>query len=57
MNQDELILLKEFLGIKVETLQQRVSELLNEKEDLEAIHTSSSEVKEHLLHQVNELNR
>lgn len=50
-------MLKEFLTLKIEQLQMKVSELQNQKEDLEAMHSSSSEIKEHLLHQLNEMTR
>ena len=52
----ELEILKEFLAIKIEQLQIRVQELLNEKEDLEAMTSSGSDIKEHLLKQLNQLN-
>ena len=54
---EELEMLKEFLTLKIEQLQMKVSELQNQKEDLEAMHSSSSEIKEHLLHQLNEMTR
>lgn len=46
---DELETLKEFLSLKIEQLQMRVIELQNEKEDLLAMHGSSSGIKEHLI--------
>ena len=52
---NELEVLKEYLAIKIEQLQIQVQELEDDKEDLEAMHTSSSEVKEHLLRQYNDL--
>ena len=53
----ELEVLKEFLAIKIEQLQMRTRELLNQKEDLEAMHNSSAEVKEHLLNQLNDMKK
>jgi hypothetical protein len=41
----------------VENLKQRVHDLVNEKEDLSAMHQSDSGVKEHLLERVNELEK
>ena len=46
---DELEILKEFLAIKIEQLQVKVQKLIDEKEDLSAMHSSSSEIKEHLI--------
>lgn len=53
----ELTQLKDFLVITVENLKQRVHDLMNEKEDLAAMHQSDSGVKEHLIERVNELER
>lgn len=54
---EELETLKEFLTLKIEQLQMRILEVNNEKEDLDAMHSSSSGIKEVLLQQVNELTR
>jgi len=56
VNTNELVILKEFLTIKTEQLQLRVQHLLDEKEDLQAINSSSSGIKEHLLFKLNDLN-
>lgn len=53
----ELEILKEFLAIKIEQLQLRLQELLNEQEDLKAMNTSSVSIKEHLLSQVHDLDQ
>lgn len=45
----ELEILKDFLTLKMENLKLRVHELLNEKEDMTAIHSSDSNIKEHLI--------
>ncbi len=45
----ELEILRDFLVLRVENLKLRVHELLNEKEDMAAIHASDSTVKEHLI--------
>ena len=50
----ELHLLKSFLVLSVENMKLKVNELLNEKEDMTAIHQSDSEVKEHLIERINE---
>jgi len=50
----ELHLLKSFLVITVENLKLKVNDLLNEKEDMIAIHQSDSEVKEHLILRIND---
>jgi hypothetical protein len=52
-----LELLKDFFIVKVENLKLRVHELLNEKEDMAAIHQSDSNVKEHLIQKMNELDK
>ena len=49
--------MKEFLAIKIEQLQLRLQELLNEQEDLKAMNTSSVSIKEHLLSQVHDLDQ
>lgn len=46
-------MLKAFLVITVENLKVRVHELLNEKEDMVAMHQSDSSVKEHLIGRIN----
>lgn len=43
--------------MKVENLKLRVHELLNEKEDMAAIHSSDSNIKEHLIQKMNELDK
>ncbi|TNV83639.1 hypothetical protein FGO68_gene2577 [Halteria grandinella] len=53
----ELEALKDFLVKTVENLKQRVHDLVNEKEDLSAMHQSDSGVKEHLLERVNDLEK
>ena len=53
----ELETLKDFLVMRVENLKLRVNELLNEKEDMAAIHQSDSSVKEHLIQRINELDK
>ncbi len=53
----ELEVLRDFLVLRVETLKLRVHELLNEKEDMAAIHASDSNVKEHLISKMNELEK
>ena len=53
----ELEVLRDFLVLRVETLKLRVHELLNEKEDMAAIHASDSNVKEHLIQKMNELEK
>lgn len=53
----ELEVLRDFLVLRVETLKLRVHELLNEKEDMVAIHTSDSKIKEHLIQKMNELDK
>jgi len=45
----ELEILKEFLAIKIDQLQLRVQELLGEKEDLEAVQSSDSNLKVSLI--------
>ena len=51
----ELEWLKDFLVLRVETLKLRMHELLNEKEDLSAIHQSDCSVKEHLIQRLTDL--
>jgi hypothetical protein len=53
----ELEVLRDFLVLRVETLKLRVHELLNEKEDMAAIHASDSTIKEHLILKMNELDK
>jgi len=53
----ELEILKDFFTFRVENLKLRVHELLNEKEDLAAVHQSDTSIKEHLLVKMNELER
>lgn len=55
MESRELEVLRDFLVLRVETLKLRVHELLNEKEDMAAIHSSDTAVKEHLIKKMNEL--
>ena len=45
-------ILKEFLALKIDKLQLRIQELLNEKEDLIAIKESDSQVKQSLLEKI-----
>jgi hypothetical protein len=45
----ELHLLKSFLVVMIENLKTRVNDLLNDKEDMLAMHQSDSSVKEHLI--------
>lgn len=45
-------ILKEFLALKIDKLQLRIQELLNEKEDLTAIKESDSQVKHSLLEKI-----
>ena len=45
----ELELLKEFFSSRIETLKLRISELLNEQEDLKCMQESDLGIKEHLL--------
>ena len=45
----ELELLKEFFSSRIETLKLRISELLNEQEDLKCMQQSDLGIKEHLL--------
>lgn len=51
---NELTLLKSFLVISVENLKVNVSELMNCKEDMLAMHQSDMSVKEHLIERINE---
>ena len=53
----ELETLKEFLAYKIEQLQAKVQDLIDEKEDLDAKHVSNSEIKEHLVAELNEMTR
>ena len=53
----ELEILRDFLVLRVENLKLRVHELLNEKEDMAAIHQSDHNVKEHLIQKMNELEK
>lgn len=53
----ELEILRDFLVLRVENLKLRVHELLNEKEDMVAMHGSDSKVKEHLIQKMNELEK
>ena len=57
MDAKELELLKEFFASRIETLQLRIKELLNEKEDYSAMHESDSSIKEHLISRMNELDK
>lgn len=50
----ELHLLKSFLVVMVENIKTRVNDLMNDKEDMVAMHQSDSSVKEHLIQRVNE---
>ena len=50
----ELHLLKSFLVVMVENMKTRVNDLMNDKEDMVAMHQSDSSVKEHLIQRVNE---
>ncbi len=43
--------------MRVENLKLRVHELLNEKEDMVAMHGSDSAVKEHLIQKMNDLEK
>ena len=52
----DLEILKEFLTIKIEQLQLSNQKLSEEKEDYQAMHSSSSSIKEHLTNQLNDLN-
>lgn len=49
MEAKELDILKDFLVLRIENLKLRINELLNEKEDMAAIHISDQNVKEHLI--------
>ncbi len=53
----ELETLKDFLVITVDNLKQRLHELINEKEDMSAMHQSDANVKEHLIERVNDLEK
>jgi len=53
----ELEILRDFLVMRVENLKLRVHELLNEKEDMMAMHASDSNVKEHLIQKMNDLEK
>ena len=53
----ELESLKDFLVLTIDTLKQRLNDLINEKEDMSAIHQSDSSVKEHLIERVNDLEK
>ncbi len=53
----ELETLKDFLVLTVENLKQRLNDLINEKEDMNALHQSDANVKEHLIERVNELEK
>ena len=57
MEQRELELLRDFLVLRVENMKLRIEDLLNQKEDMAAIHSSDSKVKEHLIERINELDR
>ena len=59
LNKDakELELLKEFFAARIETLKLRIEELLNEKEDYSEMHQSDSNIKEHLITKMNELDK
>ena len=50
----ELHLLKSFLVVNLENLKTRHNELMNEKEDMQAMHMSDQSVKEHLIARINE---
>ena len=50
-------LLKEFFAARIETLKLRIEELLNEKEDYSEMHQSDSNIKEHLITKMNELDK
>ena len=39
--------------VTVDNLKQRLNDLINEKEDMSAIHQSDASVKEHLIERVN----
>ncbi len=41
----------------MENLKQRLNDLINEKEDMNAIHQSDASVKEHLIERVNDLEK
>ena len=49
--------LKDFLVLTVENLKERLNDMINEKEDMNAIHQSDSSVKEHLIERVNDLEK
>ena len=53
----ELEILKEFLVVRLENLKIRVHELLNEKEDMAAMHASDRNIKEHLIVKMNDLEK
>ncbi|TNV82544.1 hypothetical protein FGO68_gene9665 [Halteria grandinella] len=53
----ELTLLTSFLVISVENLKVSVAELMNAKEDMQAMHQSDMSVKEHLIERINEQER
>jgi hypothetical protein len=53
----ELEILKDFFTMRIENLKLRVSELLNEKEDLAAVHYSDRNIKEHLIVKMNDLEK
>ena len=50
----ELHLLKSFMILSLENLKLKVNELMNEKEDMIAMHSSDISVKEHLIQRINE---
>eukprot|EP00347_Sterkiella_histriomuscorum_P018982 403343421 len=53
----ELEILRDFLVLRVENMKLRIEDLLNQKEDMAAIHSSDSAVKEHLIQKINELDK
>ncbi|CDW79000.1 UNKNOWN [Stylonychia lemnae] len=53
----ELEILRDFLVLRVENMKLRIEDLLNQKEDMAAIHSSDSTVKEHLIQKMNELDK
>lgn len=53
----ELETLKDFLVLTVENLKQRLNDMVNDKEDMNALHQSDANVKEHLIERVNDLEK
>ena len=53
----ELETLKDFFVLTVENLKQRLNDMVNDKEDMNALHQSDANVKEHLIERVNDLEK